>query len=221
MITSNSSNDISDGSNSIGRSMSSARFQIAKVSDDDPCPKKLLGKAISTPISKSNQLNWLTIVSSIWKDISTSSLNAPKKKVFFEHDSSTSNAIENRESGNYDTIDALPHIDHYRNIFSFTSSEPKSRPTLEVLHGTVNTPSKYKSASTFDFSSEMIMLPNEQPAKTDIVKFGWIVGVLVCVFDLLISNEMIEYSRFVVYWIYSVLCYSFVYHGWQVKQELD
>jgi hypothetical protein len=33
--------------------MSSARFQIAKVSDDDPYPKKILRKAISTPISKS------------------------------------------------------------------------------------------------------------------------------------------------------------------------
>ena len=36
----------------------------------------------------------------------------------------------------YDTIDVLPHIDHYRNLFSITSPEPRSRPTLEALHGT-------------------------------------------------------------------------------------
>jgi hypothetical protein len=50
----NSSNKISDGSNGIGRSISSARFQIAKVFDDDVTPKKILSKATSTPISKSN-----------------------------------------------------------------------------------------------------------------------------------------------------------------------
>jgi hypothetical protein len=89
----------------------------------------------------------------------------------------------------YDTLDALPHIDHYRNLFSFTSSEPKTRPTLEALHGTANIPSKFRLASTIDLNSEMIssvMLPNEQPSQIEIkprievVKFGWIIGVLVC-----------------------------------------
>jgi hypothetical protein len=41
-------NKISDG---IGRSSSSARFQIAKVFDDESNPKTILGKATSIPIS--------------------------------------------------------------------------------------------------------------------------------------------------------------------------
>jgi len=51
----NSVNKISDGSNSIGRSISSARFQIAKVFDDDSNSKKGLSKTISIPISKLNK----------------------------------------------------------------------------------------------------------------------------------------------------------------------
>lgn len=95
---------------------------------------------------------------------------------------------DNKESGSYDTIDTLPRIDHYRNILSFTSSEPKTRPTLEVLHGTVNPPIKHKLSSTIDLNSEITspaITPIEQSPQNDskpkieIVKFGWIVGVLV------------------------------------------
>lgn len=130
----------------------------------------------------------------IGKASSKSSLNDTKKKVVFEQESSETTdsnqlTIENKNLENYDTIDALPHIDHYRNIFSFTSSEPKTRPTLEVLHGTANIPSRLKLVSTIDLNSEMIssvMIPSEQPAQIDIkpkieiVKFGWVIGVLVC-----------------------------------------
>lgn len=88
----------------------------------------------------------------------------------------------------------MPHLDHYRNIFSFTSSEPKTRPTLEVLHGTVDIPNKFKLASTIDLNSEVVssmMIPNDSTVQTtvevkpkvEIVKFGWIIGVLVCLID--------------------------------------
>jgi hypothetical protein len=89
----------------------------------------------------------------------------------------------------YDTIDALPHIDHYRNLFSITSPEPKSRPTLEALHETSNVSTRLRLGSTIDLNSEMIstLVPQtDQPSqietkpKIEIVKFGWIVGVLVC-----------------------------------------
>jgi hypothetical protein len=92
----------------------------------------------------------------------------------------------------YDTIDALPHVDHYRNLFSITSPEPKSRPTLEALHETTASSSRLRLGSTIDLNSEMVstlMTPNDQPSqcetkgKVDIVKFGWIVGVLVSVDD--------------------------------------
>jgi len=51
----NSVNKINDGSNSIGRSISSARFQIAKVFDDHQNSKKGLSKTTSIPISKLNK----------------------------------------------------------------------------------------------------------------------------------------------------------------------
>lgn len=96
--------------------------------------------------------------------------------------------VANEEVATYDTIEALPHSDHYRNLFSFTVSEPKTRPTLEVLHGTAFAPSKLKLASTIDLNSELItsvMVSSDQPASIeakptmDVVKLGWIVGVLV------------------------------------------
>lgn len=104
-------------------------------------------------------------------------------------DQKTESLAVSDQPGTYDTMEALPHSDHYRNLFSFTSSEPKSRPTLEALHGTRCTPSKLNLASTIDLNSEMIssvMIPSDQPVKadikpkTEIVKFGWIIGVLVC-----------------------------------------
>jgi len=95
---------------------------------------------------------------------------------------------KNREICSYDTIDALPHVDHYRNLFSITSPESKSRPTLEALHETSNVPSKFRLGSTIDLNSEIISplvpqmdLPSqvENKPKVEVVKFGWIVGVLV------------------------------------------
>jgi hypothetical protein len=93
---------------------------------------------------------------------------------------------DTKGTSNYDTIDALPHIDHYRNIFSITSSESKLRPTLEALHETPNA----RLGSTMDLNSEMIstlILPTDQSSspveikpKVEVVKFGWIIGVLVC-----------------------------------------
>ena len=95
----------------------------------------------------------------------------------------------NKEICPYDTIDALPHVDHYRNLFSITSPESKSRPTLEALHETTHLSTRFRLGSTIDLNSEMIstlVSQIEQPSqidmkpKTDVVKFGWIVGVLVC-----------------------------------------
>jgi hypothetical protein len=101
----------------------------------------------------------------------------------------TSTDDNNRETCPYDTIDALPHVDHYRNLFSITSPEPKSRPTLEALHETANSSSRLRLGSTIDLNSEMIstLVPQNDPPsqqiemkpKIEVVKFGWIVGVLV------------------------------------------
>lgn len=98
-------------------------------------------------------------------------------------------ADSNTEINSYDTIDALPHADHYRNLFSITSPEPKLRPTLEALHET----SKSRVGSTIDLNSELVTalvapqqtdVPSQVGTKPtiNVVKFGWIVGVLVSLF---------------------------------------
>ncbi|CAF2933854.1 unnamed protein product [Rotaria sp. Silwood2] len=190
----NSPNMINDGPNGIARSISAARFQIEKVSNEDPNSQKLSCEITNIPA---------ILISSI---SCSSSPNEIKKKVLFGDDSSEhsstisdinqTSTLNNgmKETCTYDTIDTLPHIDHYRNLFSFTSSEPKTRPTLEALHGTANIPSKYKLASAIDLNSEVlstVMISNEQPIqielkpKVEIVKFGWIIGVLIrCVLNI-------------------------------------
>ena len=133
----------------------------------------------------------------------SSNPNVPTQQVLSENSNSGHNSTVadlnqitlintgDEETYTYDTLDTLPHSDHYRNLFSFTLSEPKSRPTLEVLHGTANPPSKYKLESVIDLNSEIdstMMIPNEQALpietkpKVAVVKLGWIVGVLVCFF---------------------------------------
>ncbi|UJR08646.1 hypothetical protein I4U23_012905 [Adineta vaga] len=194
----NSNNKITDQSNKLDRTTSQARFQIEKVFDDDDDrgggsinSKKILDKTTSAPLSSSSSTPRLTITNDL------------KKKVIFGQDSKDFTDVESiinqnvafhENIGTYDTIEALPHSDHYRNLFSFTVSEPKTRPTLEVLHGTASMPSKLKLASTIDLNSEMIssvMIPNDQPLqremkpKIEIVKFGWIIGVLIrCVLNI-------------------------------------
>ncbi|CAF1118554.1 unnamed protein product [Adineta ricciae] len=200
ITTSTNSNDANAG---MGRSVSSARFQIAKVSDNDTNGQESLGKATSIPNSLSSAAQ-------------PSAIPSHKKiKILIgadddsEHSSTTSGLLQpqinitfspppiddhQKEPCAYDTIDALPHIDHYRNLFSITSPESKTRPTLEALHETTNNSSKLRLGSTIDLNSEMVstLMPQmDQPSQMDtkpkieVVKFGWIVGVLIrCVLNI-------------------------------------
>jgi hypothetical protein len=125
----------------------------------------------------------ITVVVGGDDDDDNDSEHSHTSKTCINIDSPTSDD-KNREMCSYDTIDALPHIDHYRNLFSITSPESKIRPTLEALHET----SKLRLGSTIDLNSEMVStlvpqtdLPSqvETKQKVEVVKFGWIVGVLV------------------------------------------
>ena len=125
----------------------------------------------------------ITVVVGGDDDDDNDSEHSHTSKICINIDSPTSDD-KNREMCSYDTIDALPHIDHYRNLFSITSPESKIRPTLEALHET----SKLRLGSTIDLNSEMVstLVPQtDQPSqvetkqKVEVVKFGWIVGVLV------------------------------------------
>ena len=134
----------------------------------------------------------------------SSSPSGSKKKVVFDDQPNETEYLKpnsnEKQEADYDSIDALPHLDHYRNIFSFTSSEPKTRPTLEALHGTANLPMRFKLASTIDLNSEAVssmMIPNDPSShgdrevkpKVEIVKFGWIIGVLVCLISFVIQED--------------------------------
>ncbi|CAF3821224.1 unnamed protein product [Adineta steineri] len=194
----NSNNNTNAG---MGRSVSSARFQVAKVSSNDSNTDTSLGKAISIP----NSLPSIVQPSSAPTDKKIKILIGDDDS---EHSSTASGLVlpinihnnrmqmedKDREINPYDTIDALPHVDHYRNLFSITSPGPKSRPTLEALHETSHFSSKLRLGSTIDLNSEMISVVEprmDQPSQLDIkprievVKFGWIVGVLIrCVLNI-------------------------------------
>ncbi|CAF1237165.1 unnamed protein product [Adineta steineri] len=194
----NSNNNTNAG---MGRSVSSARFQVAKVSSTDSNTDTSLGKAISIP----NSLPSVVQPSSAPTDKKIKILIGDDDS---EHSSTASGLVlpinihnnrmqmedKDREINPYDTIDALPHVDHYRNLFSITSPGPKSRPTLEALHETSHFSSKLRLGSTIDLNSEMISVVEprmDQPSQLDIkprievVKFGWIVGVLIrCVLNI-------------------------------------
>ncbi|CAF2861873.1 unnamed protein product [Rotaria sp. Silwood2] len=185
----------------IGRSVSSARFQIAKVSNNDAHIENSLGKAISIPHNLSSTIQRPSIsnvnkIKILIGDDDSEHGNAPCDliRTIDMNANCTSIDDKNKEICSYDTMDALPHIDHYRNLFSITSPESKIRPTLEALHGTANVSQRLRLGSTIDFNSEMIntlVSQTEQLSqidirpKVDIVKFGWIIGVLIrCILNI-------------------------------------
>ncbi|CAF4749353.1 unnamed protein product [Rotaria sp. Silwood1] len=195
-------NTISNGTSiGMGRSVSSARFQIAKVSNNDTNTKNSLDKTFSIPhnLSLTNQRPSIPNVNKV--KISVGDDDS-------EHGSTASGVIRTidinanctsmddkyKEICSYDTIDALPHVDHYRNLFSITSPESKIRPTLEALHETASVPTRLRLGSTIDLNNDMIntLVPQTEQAsqidiksKVNIVKFGWIIGVLIrCVLNI-------------------------------------
>ncbi|CAF1021877.1 unnamed protein product [Rotaria sordida] len=195
-------NTISNGTTvGMGRSVSSARFQIAKVSNNDTNTESSLDKTISIPHSLSSivqrpsipNVNKVKIL--IGDDDSEySSMASGFGRTIDINANCTSIDDKNKEICSYDTIDTLPHIDHYRNLFSITSPESRIRPTLEELHETNSIVTRLRLGSTIDLNSDMIntfALQTEQlsqieiKSKVEIVKFGWIIGVFIrCVLNI-------------------------------------
>ncbi|XP_022331098.2 solute carrier family 12 member 2-like isoform X2 [Crassostrea virginica] len=76
------------------------------------------------------------------------------------------------------TVEAIPHVDHYRNLLSATAAL-KSRPTLAELH-------EEKEEDLIRAKQREPLLPSEEKLAEDpankpstAIKFGWIKGVLV------------------------------------------
>ncbi|XP_060071216.1 solute carrier family 12 member 3-like [Ylistrum balloti] len=92
-------------------------------------------------------------------------------------------------SSNQDTFEALPHVDHYRDLFSvFPNDEVRQRPTLDELRD--EEPSSPRSPATPSIKeglfAEELKDEEEGPKPTSrasvtsqALKFGWIQGVLV------------------------------------------
>ncbi|CAF3190851.1 unnamed protein product [Rotaria socialis] len=192
---------INDTNSGMGRSVSSARFQIAKVSNNNTNTENSLGKAISIPNSLSQTVGRTSISNTtnikifVGDDANESgSTSSVLPRTTDINTNCTSTEDENKEICSYDTIDALPHVDHYRNLFSITSPEPKSRPTLEALHETASASGRFRLGSTIDLNSELLSTLTPQidqlsqldvRPKIDVVKFGWIIGVFIrCVLNI-------------------------------------
>ncbi|OWF56733.1 solute carrier family 12 member 3-like [Mizuhopecten yessoensis] len=92
-------------------------------------------------------------------------------------------------SSNQDTFEALPHVDHYRDLFSvFPNDDVRQRPTLDELRDeeptsprTPNTPSIKDGLFADELKDvEDGPKPSPRPSVTSgALKFGWIQGVLV------------------------------------------
>ncbi|KAL5005442.1 hypothetical protein ScPMuIL_018898 [Solemya velum] len=77
------------------------------------------------------------------------------------------------------TTEALPHVDHYRNLLSATCAlNLKSRPTLAELHE-VKDESEAKPKTLEPLLTADDKTPDDGSKKETAVKFGWIKGVLI------------------------------------------
>lgn len=101
------------------------------------------------------------------------------------------------------TLEKLPHIDHYRNLLSTTAAFRK-RPTLQELHEKEKKEEVDNANVTADVNQTF--LGGEAPDNLEIAKpvssapkFGWIQGVLVQMTQFLSCYDLFIHSRFVVY----------------------
>ncbi|CAD5117849.1 DgyrCDS6594 [Dimorphilus gyrociliatus] len=119
------------------------------------------------------------------RQISTSSSSPPLSPNLNAENNSYDTA--NAKNANLNTLETLPHVDHYRNLFSANAVNLKKRPTLVQLR---EMQEEYDAGVEGEAiaSDDKQMQPNgpngdvtttaiQQDAKP--VKFGWIKGVLV------------------------------------------
>ncbi|XP_013401253.1 solute carrier family 12 member 1 [Lingula anatina] len=92
----------------------------------------------------------------------------------------------NLKTFGHNTNEALPHVDHYRNLLS-TTQALKSRPTLQELHEEKEAPKPVHHHKILDAhniengtgpAKDEVQVQTKTPS-TVVVKFGWIKGVLV------------------------------------------
>ncbi|KAH9500961.1 hypothetical protein Btru_069330 [Bulinus truncatus] len=79
------------------------------------------------------------------------------------------------------TIEALPCVDHYRNIFSATGGNLKVRPTLAELHEELDDDEIrcIRKDGGYEGSAQDILGQGEKVVTSNPVRFGWIQGVLI------------------------------------------
>ncbi|XP_052280558.1 solute carrier family 12 member 2-like isoform X2 [Dreissena polymorpha] len=91
------------------------------------------------------------------------------------HNSYTAYGTQSKTFGR-NTVEVLPHLDHYRNLLSATSPL-KARPTLAELHEEKDEMDRQKQREPLLADAEA---PPESPKIPEAaVKFGWIKGVLI------------------------------------------
>ncbi|CAG5121018.1 unnamed protein product, partial [Candidula unifasciata] len=88
----------------------------------------------------------------------------------------------NKTNGAMNTIEALPCVDHYRNIFSATGGGLRTRPTLAELHEELDDEdhrgNKKDAGSGYEGTKTDSPLAGDKVQIAAPVRFGWIQGVL-------------------------------------------
>lgn len=160
---------------------SSSRFKVHRVSIAEPCEIEMDPEARERENSIQHYRHSIDSTSERFPpDSPHGTFSFSPTDTYRTHSYDTSNL--KTFGGN--TTEAIPHLDHYRNLLS-TTAALKTRPTLQELHeGKLNTDEEQKNKLAAP------LLPEEDRTANDVnvtgggtpqtaTKFGWIKGVLV------------------------------------------
>ncbi|XP_053405857.1 solute carrier family 12 member 3-like isoform X2 [Mercenaria mercenaria] len=148
---------------------SAHRFQVAKVEFADEKPDEDGDNVRETAVGNGSVAGE--------EDATSTTFSLPSDTYGNNHNSYTGYGTHLKTFGK-NTTEAIPHVDHYRNLLSATSPL-KSRPTLAELHEEKDDIERQRHREPL--LSETDTNPEDSKPKDNksAIKFGWIKGVLI------------------------------------------